>query len=52
MATKQKIFQECPHCIGEKQLMSEGAMIECDWCKGKGHIYWGYLRIPNTPEEE
>ena len=31
---------------------TETTTTECNNCEGKGHIYWGYLRIPETPENE
>lgn len=54
MATKQKLFQKCAQCDGDKQVVSieTGGMVDCPYCNGKGHIYWGYLRIPEIPEEE
>ena len=62
MATKQKLFILCSPCNGTgvrpvnltppSPDTPNPSIIECDTCEGKGHIYWGYLRIPNTPEEE
>ena len=62
MATKQKLFILCSPCNGTGTIpvnlppslpdTPNPANIECNTCKGKGHVYWGYLRIPNQPEEE
>ena len=63
-ATKQKIFKRCTQCVGTGLMAitqttpevgdpeTGTTTAECNNCEGKGHIYWGYLRIPETPENE
>jgi DnaJ-class molecular chaperone len=55
-AEKQKIFQICPQCKGENEILesnvtgdaTDTGMVTCPTCLGEGKIEWGHLLVP-TP---
>ncbi len=52
MATKEKIYQKCQNCRGDKIIQGDWdpetqsfPLVECPECDGKGSTEWGYVKI-------